>query len=293
MSLQICDRLYWPDGRTRAFTFSYDDGIRQDEKLMEIARKNGITGTFNLNPGLFGNNNMLAFSEVPVQHDKWKASEIEAQYKGFEIAAHGMYHTALCGVDQMRCLTEILDSRRELEKILHYPITGFAYAFGICNDDVIRAMENSCMLYGGTITSTKKFEIPENLLKWDPTCHHDDPELFAISDRFLSDAPEFSLYSPAKLFYLWGHSYEFDQKNHWDDITSLFEKLGKREGIWYATNLDIADYIRAYRRLVFTADAKYCFNPSYRPVWIGSMFENRSVEIPAGATKALLPAFDM
>lgn len=293
MSLQICDRLYWPEGKTRAFTFSYDDGIEQDARLMEIAKSNGITGTFNLNPGLFGRQNMLAFSETPTQHYKWPADVIAEKYKGFEVAAHGLMHTSMYGVDQVRCVAEILDSRRELERLLRHQVEGYAYAFGVAEENVISAMKACGMLYGRTITSTKKFEIPQDLLRWDPTCHHDDPELLSIADRFLSDAPEFSFYSPAKLFYLWGHAYEFDQFDHWNVITELFEKVGNRDDVWYATNQDIADYIRAYRRLIYSVDGDIVYNPSSRSVWIGSMFTGQCKEIPAGATTELLPAYDM
>ena len=54
MSLQVNDRMLWSKGRRKAFTLSYDDGITQDIRLVELLKKYGVKATFNLNSGLFG-----------------------------------------------------------------------------------------------------------------------------------------------------------------------------------------------------------------------------------------------
>ena len=54
MSFQINDRLYWPEGKRKAFTLSYDDGIEQDRRLVRMMNERKVRGTFNLNSGLFG-----------------------------------------------------------------------------------------------------------------------------------------------------------------------------------------------------------------------------------------------
>ena len=41
--------LRFPGFLTRACTLSYDDGVRDDARLIEIMRKYGLKGTFNLN----------------------------------------------------------------------------------------------------------------------------------------------------------------------------------------------------------------------------------------------------
>ena len=43
--------LRYPGGLAKAVTFSYDDGVEQDIRLVEIFNKNGIKGTFNINTG--------------------------------------------------------------------------------------------------------------------------------------------------------------------------------------------------------------------------------------------------
>ena len=43
--------MRFPGGKPKALTLSYDDGVEQDVKLIEIAEKYGIKGTFNINSG--------------------------------------------------------------------------------------------------------------------------------------------------------------------------------------------------------------------------------------------------
>ena len=48
-----CD-MRFPGGRDKALTFSYDDGVKGDIHLLELFKKYGVKGTFNLNSGLMG-----------------------------------------------------------------------------------------------------------------------------------------------------------------------------------------------------------------------------------------------
>ena len=39
-------------GKNKAITFSYDDGVTQDRRLIEILNRYGLKATFNINSGL-------------------------------------------------------------------------------------------------------------------------------------------------------------------------------------------------------------------------------------------------
>jgi hypothetical protein len=71
----------------------------------------------------------------------------------------------------------------------------------------------------------------------------------------------------AKLFYVWGHSYEFDNDDNWDRIEELFRKVGGKEDVWYATNVEIYDYVQAYRKLIVSMDGKTVYNPTAMDLW--------------------------
>ena len=51
---RIIHKLVWPEGKERALTLSYDDGVQQDRRLVALLRKYGVKATFNLNSGRLG-----------------------------------------------------------------------------------------------------------------------------------------------------------------------------------------------------------------------------------------------
>ena len=57
-------------GKRKAITFSYDDGVTQDRRLIEIFNRYGLRATFNLNSELLGRSGELLREGVCVRHDK-------------------------------------------------------------------------------------------------------------------------------------------------------------------------------------------------------------------------------
>jgi peptidoglycan/xylan/chitin deacetylase (PgdA/CDA1 family) len=287
------DCLYWPGGRKKAMTLSYDDGITQDIRLIKLFDTYRVKGTFNLNPRLFGAAGKVSLHGKTIDHIKNKPEEIQEIYKNYEIAGHGEWHTSMSTMDTARCANEILNCRRDLEGLLGRTITGFAYAFGVTSPKVREALKTSGVRYARTITSTGKFDIPHDFLMWDPTCHHDDEKLFDYADQFLSDKPYLNFETPVKLFYVWGHAYEFDINENWDWMEKFLQKVSGHEDVWYATNGEIERYVRAYRELVFTVDGKYVYNPSAIDVTLGGMFSDSITVAKAGETVRMAPPTDM
>ncbi len=293
MSLQINDRMLWPDGKRKAVTLSYDDGVTQDIRLIELLNKYGVKATFNLNSGLFEQGGAVAAGKKEVTHIKLGKEELVPCYKGHEMAAHGQYHECMVGMDIARCVEEILESRKALEQIEGKPVTGYAYAFGAYDEVVLDALKASGIAYARTIDATHKFDIPKNFLTWDPTCHHDDEKLFELADEFLSDGFYFNFKTPAKLFYVWGHSYEFDQCDNWDHIEKFLGRISGHDEVWYATNREIVEYVTAYQRLIFSADSKTVYNPCAMPVYLGGIFTKEYMEVLPGQSVELLPPMNM
>ena len=69
------------------------------------------------------------------------------------------------------------------------------------------------------------------------------------------------------LFYLWGHSYEFDNNDNWDVIEKFAERAGGNSDVWYATNIEIYDYVQAYQALRVSVDESIVHNPTATKVW--------------------------
>ncbi len=254
----------FPGGRTKALTLSYDDGVKEDIRLMDILRKCGMKATFNIN----------ASRTAP--------ESVKNDYTGFEVAVHGYSHPFLQMMPSDMMAREIALDRATLEEQTGYPVRGMAYPYGTYNQKVIEQLRALGIVYSRTVVSTHAFHLPEDFLEWHPTCHHDDPELWNLCDRFLADKSR----DPHKVFYLWGHSFEFDRKNNWERIEQFCEKMSGHEDIWYATNMEIYEYIDASRRLVTSCDGKIVYNPSAVDVWVSNNarwnYNGDKVCIPAG-----------
>jgi hypothetical protein len=60
--------------------------------------------------------------------------------------------------------------------------------------------------------------------------------------------------------------------------------LGHRDDIWYATNMEIVDYIRAVREVRSSADGTLLYNPSAQSVWLTIVKTGENCELKAGQT---------
>lgn len=100
-----------------------------------------------------------------------------------------------------------------------------------------------------------------------------------LTEKFLNDSVKEQPY----MFYVWGHTFEFDQQNNWNLIEDLFEKVSGKEEVWYATNGELYEYHMAYRQLVFSADGKRIYNPTAKDLWV-EIDRKIILELPAGKT---------
>lgn len=268
------------DGKYKAFTLSYDDGVVQDIRLMEIMNRYGIKGTFNINTGIYLPDHLTRQGPG----GRLNRQEAIALYKdsGHEVAVHGLTHPFLERLHTDEMIYEIVEDRRNLEEQYGVIARGMAYPFGTYDSRVLNVLKQCGIGYARTIKDTLEFDFPENWLELHPTCHHNHPKLKELGQQ-LVDADDW--HNNAKLFYLWGHSYEFDDDNNWDMIEDFLKFMGGRDDIWYATNIEIYDYVQAFWRLETSYDKKRIHNPSAIDVWVDI---NREVYcIKAGETLIL------
>ncbi|HAX96997.1 MAG TPA: polysaccharide deacetylase, partial [Prolixibacteraceae bacterium] len=225
----------FPNGKGKALTVSFDDMVLQDKRLLEIFNRNGIKGTFNLNSGWFGKSDTIKRSNIELDHSHFGVGEIVEIYQGHEVAAHTVNHPGLDKLSDEMIITEVMEDRHALEQLFHYPVTGFAYPNGAFDERIISVLARTGLVYARTIKSHLSFNIPEQYLEWHPTCPQRYADIESLGERFASSPP---ISEELQLFYIWGHSYEMDIDNSWDRISSFYEKIGGREDIWYAANID-------------------------------------------------------
>lgn len=264
-------RPCYPEGKTKAFTLSYDDGTVEDRRLVPIFNKNKLKATFHINSGpiLEGNGGRISKEEV------------KDLYAGHEISVHSVTHPFLDRCSRDVIAAEVLEDRRNLERLCGYPVRGMSYPMGTWNNDVLKALDALGIVYSRTTQATGNFSLPQNWLLWHPTAHHSH-NILELADTF------FARNYVLDLLYVWGHSFEFERPNckvTWAMIEEFCEKMSGHSEIWYATNIEIHDYITAQRRLIYSADLNLVTNPSALSVWI--LVDGQPMEIPGGAVRSI------
>lgn len=229
-------------------TFSFDDGTLEDRRLIELFDRYGVKGTFNLNSGKWGLHRHIVHEGIPVDHFVIEREEAATLYRNHEVAAHTVTHPNLVNLlarSEEAVIREVADDVKALEALtgqrilgMAYPGAGLYYTQEVA--DVIVA--NTPIRYARGCKNHHTFKLPENLMLWEPTCHQNDPRLLELADEFLqADASE------DRLFYVWGHSFEFTKFQSWDYFETFLKKIAGHEadGVEYVTNGEVAEYILA------------------------------------------------
>ncbi len=280
--------LRFPDGKPKAVAFSYDDAVRSDLQLAEVCGQYGIKCTFNVSTGWI----------APERKTKNLTPEelIELQNQGHELAIHGHLHSAPGLNRSIDTIHELARCRMILEQLTGKIIRGMAFPdSGITNlqngatqEDIANILRMLDIAYARTLAGDNNlFSLPSNWHSWVPTAHHKNPKVLQWAEQFVSMDVNSGYISSRwpKLFYLWGHSYEFRDDDNWELLEKLCQILGNRDDTWYATNMEIYDYVQAYHCLVFSIDNAMVYNPSLKTVWFWQ--DEVLYEVPAGQTVLL------
>lgn len=268
------------DGKRKVLTFSYDDGNAPDIRLVEIFNKYGFKGTFNINSGL-----LIDSDEVRKNPEgKLTRGEVVKYFTDYqhEVAVHTLTHPWLKSLRDEEIIYEIVQDRINIEEITGRFARGMAYPFNCFTNEQKKLLKSCGIVYSRTTDATHRFDFPSDWLYLEPTCHHNDEKLFELAEEFAECEPKWGI---CRMFYVWGHTYEFDNDNNWDRIEKLAEYLSYRDDIWYATNIEIYDYVKAYDSLVTSYNGEIIHNPSATDVWV-SVF-GKTLKIEAGKTVKL------
>ncbi len=226
------------NGKKKALTFSYDDGVLQDLRLIEIFNRYGLKGTFNLNSEFLGRKWSLVRNDVKVCYDKVEPQNVKTAYAGHEVAAHTLTHPFLPNETEEEIIRQVEEDRIKLSELCGYEVLGMAYPGGGINhdkrvEDIVRG--HTGIRYARTTDATGNFRLQDDLICFNPTVYHIDVEkMFVLGEEFLALQPETSA-----LFYVWGHSYEFDAWKFWDRFEEFCKMMGGHDDIFYGTNREV------------------------------------------------------
>lgn len=260
--------LRYPEGKDRAVTLSFDDGYITDMRFSDKITPAGLKCTFNLaSDGVVSK---------PMSVEQVKEYIID---RGHEVAVHGKEHRPAGALRPIEGIREVLDCRLELEEKYGFIIRGMAYPDcgitrfenGANYEQVKTFLTELDIAYARSLGSDNTlFNLPQDWHNWMPSAHMMNPDLMEMFDKFLNEdlsEKRHPAYRRPSLFYLWGHSREFEYNNNWELLDDICEKFGGHDNVWYATNMEIYEYVNAYNSLIYSADGETIYNPTLIDVW--------------------------
>jgi peptidoglycan/xylan/chitin deacetylase (PgdA/CDA1 family) len=274
--IEICP---FPQDKRIAVTTSFDDGRVYDRQVVKAFNEWGLKGTFNLNSGGLTRTGSPAPADSRGHLD---ACEVASLYAGHEVAVHTVNHPHLPRLDPAQAALEVLQDRQALEDLAGYPVRGMAYPFGTWNAEVVAVLRSAGIVYSRTTEARMPcFPVTEPLA-WPATMHQyaQDPEPMPQRWQKFYDNPRSN-----GVFFVWGHSYEFPDRNDWEGLERIYKPLSGKPDVWYCTNIELFDYEAARKRLVIAANRRTVFNPSAAGVWV--KVDGKLLEVPGGKTVSL------
>lgn len=275
--------MLFPAGKSKALILSYDDGAKEDRKLGALMNKYQLIGTFHLNSNKLSTNNYF---------DYLNKEEIKELYKGHEVSAHSANHPNLTTLSKIDIVNEIVEDRKELERLMGYPVRGMSYPFGNNNEMVIETIKGLGIEYARTVDDSYNFKIPENFLEWHPTIHLFGKTNYIPNDiendkrelaHFYQVLSNFISTKELALFYIWGHSWELGNK--WEETEKCFKLLANNSDIHYTSQISLVDYISAFHNLKFSVDKSVVINPSALTIYF--KIHHKTYSILPGKTLVL------
>ena len=279
--------MLFPEGKSKALILSYDDGAMQDTQLVALMNKYNLIGTFHLNSNKLGTDSYYNYLNK---------EELKKLFKGHEVSVHTANHPNLPDISKIDVIYEIVEDRKELERLVGYPVRGMAYPFGNTNDGIIETIKGTGIEYARTVGDSYNFDIPKDFLRWHPTIHQFGKAYWETNQPekdkkelalFYKTIEDFINTKELALLDIWGHSWELgsDQKK-WEEAEKFFQILANNKSIYYTKQIDLVDYINAFRNLKFSIDKNSVVNTSALNVYI--KINNVIYNVVAGSSMNLL-----
>ena len=230
------ERCY-PGGKKKAFNITYDDGVLQDVRFVQLLNKYGIKGTFNLNSQLMRQE--FAWTHPNgMQVKRLSVQAARGLYEGHEIASHTLTHPYMHSLTDDQLWHQLKDDKDALEQIFGREVAGFAVPFDYYDDRIARCAEGCGFAYARKSEFSLSFTPCRDWYHWQTGIYHIDPNLPNFVADFLNTREELAVCQ------IVGHSYDLDAENLWGTMELIFAALSKGDDIWFCTNLELVEYLK-------------------------------------------------
>ena len=230
-------RLY-PGGKDRAFNITYDDGVMQDLRFVELMNRYGLKGTFNLNSELMKTGfawthpNGMEVKRLNVDTARWL-------YRGHEIASHTRNHPYLDHLHEEDLRRELLEDKQTLEALFGVEVAGFAVPFDYYSAEIADCARECGFEYARMSEFSHDYAPCRDWYFWKTGFYHIQPGLSEYVEGFLNTSEELAVCQ------IVGHSYDLDAHALWEVLERIMEQVSKDPRIWSCTNLELVRYLKA------------------------------------------------
>lgn len=233
----MISKLY-PDGKPKAFNVTYDDGVLQDVRFVDLLNKYHLKGTFNLNSGLMENEFEWVHEKgfVVKRLSKDKAISL---YQGHEIACHTLTHPYMDHLSESEILYELQTDKSNLEKLFEREIKGFAVPFDYYSELIENCVKQSGFSYARISEESRSFTPQKDCYKRKATLFHLDDSLDDVVQQFIDTDEELAVLQ------IVGHSYDLDAEKLWDRMENVFMRIASQNDILPMTTIEIVEYLQA------------------------------------------------
>lgn len=217
-------------------TTSWDDGHPADRRVADLLERHGANGTF----------------YVPCRNAEgrpvMRPSDIRLVAGRFEIGGHTRDHVSLTQLPPQAAEQQIDSNKSWLQDLLGHEVTGFAYVRGHHNRTVRRLVQKAGFRYARTVrnlsgaTGPDRYRVPttiqffahpdatywRNYVSGGTTLQRLALLRAVLGERRLAERvlkAACSCRDAGQAFHLWGHSWELDEYNLWDELDRCLGRL--------------------------------------------------------------------
>lgn len=235
------------------FTTSWDDGSIHDLKLAELLARYSIKGTF----------------YIPIKNlernDSLEPEQIKLISELFEIGGHTYSHMVLSDVDYYTAKREIEEGKKALEDIISKSVVTFCPPRGKFKKKHLELIQYAGFKLVRTVGYLRTRNIVESynnmsLLHTTFQFYPHKPLTYIISALKRNDREGFihiwknisnltwhkflrnifrEVESSGGVFHLWGHSWELEEYNLWNELEDFLKYMRDYENIQTLTNYEV------------------------------------------------------
>ena len=240
-------RLY-PGGKPKAFNITYDDGVVQDIRFVQLLNKYNLKGTFNLNSQLMAEKFQWTHPSGRVIK-RLSAQQVVALYDGHEVASHTLTHPYMDSLSEEEITRQMAQDKENLQQLFGRQISGFAVPFSYYSPLIAWCALKCGFEYARCSDERYSYVPPTNYYWWAAGAYHINPQWREFADGFFTTDTELALCQ------IVGHSYDLDTENMWEEMETLLAKVSADESIAPMTNIELVRYLKAMETAKITKRA--------------------------------------